>query len=96
MSASATQGGHNKSTVYNTSTTTPRHVQMLYYTIDACSKSTTSLRLSNNWSSVFTQLLREQQQLSSCWDGRPFGHNYRHGPKIGGCAPFGGELGPHV
>jgi len=28
--------------------------------------------------------------------GRPFGHN-RHGPKIGGCAPFGrGELGPHV
>jgi len=27
-----------------------------------------------------------EQELSS-WDGRPFGHN-RHGPKIGGCAPF--------
>jgi len=21
------------------------------------------------------------QELSSCWDGRPFGHN-RHGPKV--------------
>ena len=29
-----------------------------------------------------------EQVLSSSWDGRPFGHN-RHGPKIGGCAPFG-------
>jgi len=34
------------------------------------------------------------QVLSSSWDGRPFGHN-RHGPKIGGCAPFG-RLGPHL
>ena len=26
-----------------------------------------------------------KQELSSCWDGRPFGHN-RHGPKVGrGC-----------
>ena len=31
--------------------------------------------------------------LSSSWDGRPFGHN-RHGPKIGGCAPFGGAGSP--
>jgi len=31
-----------------------------------------------------------QQERSSCWDGRPFGHN-RHGPKSGGCcAPFRG------
>ena len=27
------------------------------------------------------------------WDGRLFGHN-RHGPKIGGCAPFGGAGSP--
>jgi len=34
-----------------------------------------------------------KQQLSSCWDGRPFGHN-RHGPKVGrGCC---GGLGPHL
>ena len=26
---------------------------------------------------------------------KPFGHN-RHGPKTGGCAPFRGELGPHL
>jgi len=26
-----------------------------------------------------------QQELSRCWDGRPFGHS-RHGPKVGkGC-----------
>jgi len=32
------------------------------------------------------------QELSSCWAGRPFGHN-RHGPKSGsGCC---GGLGPH-
>ena len=39
-----------------------------------------------------------QQELSSCWDGRPFGHN-RHVSKSGGCwAPIGGtgELGPHL
>jgi len=33
------------------------------------------------------RLLTSLQELSSCWDGRPFGHN-RNGPKIGrGCAP---------
>ena len=26
---------------------------------------------------------------------QPFGHN-RHGRKLGGCAPFWGELGPHL
>jgi len=36
-----------------------------------------------------------KQVLSSSWDGRPFGYN-RHGPKIGSCAPFGGEAGFHV
>jgi len=31
-----------------------------------------------------------QQELTSCWDGRPFTHN-RHAPKIGDCfAPFRG------
>jgi len=30
------------------------------------------------------------QELSSSWDGRPFGHN-RHGPKIGGGTPFLGR-----
>ena len=36
---------------------------------------------------------KEEQELSSCWDGRPFGHN-RHGPKSGGCcAPFRGGAG---
>jgi len=29
--------------------------------------------------------IKDIQELSSCWDGRPFGHN-RHGPKVGrGC-----------
>ena len=33
----------------------------------------------------------QKQELSSCRDARPFGHN-RHGPKSGGCcAPFGAE-----
>jgi len=38
-----------------------------------------------------------KQELSSCWDGRPFSHN-RHGPKSGGAAvPLSvGELGPHL
>ena len=38
-----------------------------------------------------------QQVLSSCWDGRPFGHN-KHGPKSGGCSapPFLGEGGEGV
>ena len=36
------------------------------------------------------------QELSSSWDGRPFGHN-RHGPKIGGVSLFlGGGAGPHL
>jgi len=26
--------------------------------------------------------IQVKQELSSCWDGRPFGHN-RHGPKSG-------------
>jgi len=40
-----------------------------------------------------------EQQLSSCWDGRPFGHN-RHGPRSGlwrGAAvplSVGGKMGP--
>jgi len=35
-----------------------------------------------------------EQELSSCRDGRPFGHN-RHGPKRGGgaAAPFHGGAG---
>jgi len=34
-----------------------------------------------------------RQVLSSSRNGRPFGYN-KHGPKIGGCAPFwGGEAG---
>jgi len=39
----------------------------------------------------------EEQELSSCWDGRPFGYN-RHGSKSGGDAvPLSmGELGPHL
>jgi len=37
-----------------------------------------------------------KQELSSCWDGQPFGHN-RHGPKSAGAVPlFKGELGPHL
>ena len=37
------------------------------------------------------------QELSSCWDGRPFDHN-RHGTKSGGPAVSlsVGELGPHL
>jgi len=37
---------------------------------------------------------RKLQELSSFWDGRPFGHN-RHGPNSGGCcAPFWGSWVP--
>ena len=37
-----------------------------------------------------------QQELSSCLDGRLFGHN-RHWPKSGGLlCPIRGELGPHL
>jgi len=36
--------------------------------------------------------LYKLQKLSSCWDGRPFGHN-RHGPKIGGSVPLLGGAG---
>ena len=45
--------------------------------------------------SVHSSLKEWWQVLSSSWDGRPFGHN-RHGPKIGDCASFWGELDPHV
>jgi len=36
-----------------------------------------------------------QQELSSWWDRRPFGHN-RHGQKVGGCCTpyFGGSWVP--
>jgi len=37
------------------------------------------------------------QELSSCWNGRPFGHNI-HGPKSRAAVPLffgGGELDPH-
>jgi len=40
-----------------------------------------------------------KQELSSYWDGRPFGHVSRHGPKScwGLLCPFlWGELGPHL
>jgi len=37
--------------------------------------------------------VRILQELSSCWDGRPFGHN-RHGPKSGDGLLWG--LGPHL
>jgi len=33
---------------------------------------------------------KDRQELSSCWDGRPFGHN-KHGPKTGGCCSVLGE-----
>ena len=36
-----------------------------------------------------------KQVLSSSWGARSTGHK-RHGPKIGGCAPFLGELGPYL
>jgi len=45
----------------------------------------------------FSRYFIDKQELSSSWDGRPFGDN-RHGPKSGGCcAPFRGrELSPHL
>jgi len=36
---------------------------------------------------------KHKQELSSCWDGRPFSHN-RHGPKVG--RGWCGDLGPHL
>ena len=44
-----------------------------------------------------TLMLVSEQELSSCWDGRSFGHN-SHGPKSGGllCPFLWGELGPHL
>jgi len=36
-----------------------------------------------------------QQVLGRRWAGRQFDQN-SHGPKIGGCAPYGGKLDPHV
>jgi len=50
------------------------------------------------WACLYVCLFAgiSQQELRRCSDGRPFGHN-RHGPKSGGCcAPFRGELGPHL
>ena len=39
------------------------------------------------------QTAKFKQEISSCWDGRSFGHN-RHEPKVGrGCC---GVLGPHL
>jgi len=35
--------------------------------------------------SLTVALQSNRQELSSCWDGRPFGHN-RHGPKVGRAA----------
>ena len=41
-------------------------------------------------------LERTKQELSSCWDGRPFGRN-RHGRKARAVVPLSvGELGPHI
>jgi len=39
--------------------------------------------------------LQYRQEVSSSWDGQPFGHN-RHGSKIGGAVPILGGDGPHL
>ena len=51
----------------------------------------------HSWFGVSICLLEYLNELSSCWDGRPFGHN-RHGPKSGGLlCPFPwGELGCYL
>jgi len=40
------------------------------------------------------RLTKKVQEISSCWDGRPFGHNI-YGPKSGGglLCPFRGGAG---
>jgi len=38
-------------------------------------------------SAAFDRDVTDIQELSSCWDGRPFGHN-TNGPKIGGSRPL--------
>ena len=52
-----------------------------------------NFRYTYSWTNFISQayfmFLINQQVLSSSWDRRPFGHS-RHGPKIGGCAPFSG------
>ena len=42
------------------------------------------------WTIIFRAVYQLWKEISSCWDGRPFGHNSR-GPKSGRCRPpFGG------
>ena len=69
-----------------------------------CDNVTTSCRLNNHrlpaisrsrkFTATWIHLNHVIQELSSCWDGRPFGHN-RRGPKSGGCcALFWGAGSP--
>ena len=53
----------------------------------SCTRLRIFIRMSETWT----------QELSSCGDGRPCGHN-RRGPKVGGCCvPFHRrELGRHL
>ena len=61
----------------------------LFCSVWFCRETSANMHLSANARQI------EEQELSSCWDRRPFGHN-RHGPKIGGyCALFcGGAESP--
>jgi len=54
-------------------------------------------KLNDKLSSTSWLQRRSKQELTSSWDGRPFGHN-RHRPKKGGwCAPFRGDrAAPHL
>jgi len=46
------------------------------------------IRLILSWTVARTWYI---EQVSGCWEGRPFRHN-RHGPKVWGCCtPFGGS-----
>jgi len=72
--------------------------------VKALTLSFESLSRWRQWTATTTEGLRYEtnmhayakQELSSIWDGRRFGHN-KHGPKSRGCcAPFVGELGPHL
>jgi len=61
------------------------------YAINASKKSTKGDRPERQVYYTITQ-----QELSSCWDGRPFDHN-RHGPKVGrGCCRGRSPLGHHL
>jgi len=42
---------------------------------------------------ILHMTLKSWQELSSCWNGRPFGHN-RHGPKIGGAWSLANTMWP--